>query len=119
MQQESKSKDIHRGNIKHSPRSVSSRDQGDCTTESHRYSTTEVHTINPGDRTEQLKKQRLTGRVSQTMVRQRNNSQVKRKEEVTETMLNEKEASQLSDTEFKELVMRKLNELTQNYQTLQ
>ena len=27
-----------------------------------------------------------------------------------------KEASQLSDSEFKELVMRKLNELTQNYQ---
>ena len=34
-------------------------------------------------------------------------------------MLNEKEASQLSDSEFKELVMRKLNELTQNYQNLQ
>ena len=34
-------------------------------------------------------------------------------------MLNEKEASQLSDIEFKELVIRKLNELTQNYQKLQ
>ena len=34
-------------------------------------------------------------------------------------MLNEKEASQLSDGEFKELVIRKLNELTQNYQKLQ
>ena len=34
-------------------------------------------------------------------------------------MLNEKEASQLTDNEFKELVMRKLNELTQNYQKLQ
>ena len=34
-------------------------------------------------------------------------------------MLNEKEASQLSDTEFKVLVIRKLNELTQNYQKLQ
>ena len=33
-------------------------------------------------------------------------------------MLNEKEASQLSDTEFKELVIRKLTELTQNYQKL-
>ena len=33
-------------------------------------------------------------------------------------MLNEKEASQLSDTEFKELVIRKLNDLTQNYQKL-
>ena len=40
---------------------------------------------------------------------------MKGKWEVSETMLNEKEASQLSDSEFKELVMRKLNELTQNY----
>ena len=34
-------------------------------------------------------------------------------------MLNEIEASQLSDTEFKALVIRKLNELTENYQQLQ
>ena len=34
-------------------------------------------------------------------------------------MLNEKEASQLSDIEFNELVIRKLNELRQNYQKLQ
>ena len=34
-------------------------------------------------------------------------------------MLNEIEESQLSDNEFKELVIRKLNELTQNYQKLQ
>ena len=44
---------------------------------------------------------------------------MKGKEEVSETTLNEKEASQQSDTEFKELVIRKLNELTQNYQKLQ
>ena len=44
---------------------------------------------------------------------------MKGKEEVSETMLNEKEASQLSDIEFKALVIRKLNELTQNYQKLQ
>ena len=44
---------------------------------------------------------------------------MKRKGEVSETMLNEKEASQLSDNEFKELVIRKLNELTENYQKLQ
>ena len=53
------------------------------------------------------------------MGRQRNNPQMKGKEEVSETMLNEKEASQLSDIDFKELVIRKLNELTQNYQKLQ
>ena len=34
-------------------------------------------------------------------------------------MIKETEASQLSDIEFKELVIRKLNELTQHYQKLQ
>ena len=50
------------------------------------------------------------------MGRQRNNPQMKGKGEVSEKMLNKKEASQLSDTEFKELVISKL---TQNYQKLQ
>ena len=53
------------------------------------------------------------------MERQRTNPQIKGKREVSETMLKEKEASQLSDNEFKELVMRKLHELTQNYQKIQ
>ena len=53
------------------------------------------------------------------MGRQRNNPQTKGNEEVSERMLNEKEASQLSDTEFKEFVIRKLHVLTQNYQKLQ
>ena len=44
---------------------------------------------------------------------------MKGKEEVSETMLNEKEATQLSDIDFKALVIRKLNELIQNYQNLQ
>ena len=68
---------------------------------------------------DQFKKQRLTGRVSQTMGRQINNPPMKGTEKVSETMLNEKEARQLSDIEFKELVIRKLNELTQNYQKIQ
>ena len=34
-------------------------------------------------------------------------------------MLNDIEASQLSDTEFKAMVIRKHNELTENYQKLQ
>ena len=38
---------------------------------------------------------------------------MKGKEEVSETMLNEKEASHLSDNESKELVIKKLHELTQ------
>ena len=44
---------------------------------------------------------------------------MKGKEEASETMLNEKEASQLLDNEFKELVIRKLHELTHNDQKLQ
>ena len=44
---------------------------------------------------------------------------MKGKEEVSERMLTEKEASQLSDTEFKAMVIRKLTELTENYQKLQ
>ena len=56
------------------------------------------------------------------MGRQRNNSQMKAKEEASETMLTEKEASQLSDTDLKVMVIRKLTELSefkQNYQKLQ
>ena len=53
------------------------------------------------------------------MGRQRNNPQMKGKEEVSERMLSETEATQLSDTEFKAMVIRKLNELTENYQKLQ
>ena len=34
--------------MSHSSRSVRSGDQGVCTTESHRYSTTEVYNIKPG-----------------------------------------------------------------------
>ena len=41
---------------------------------------------------------------------------MKGKEETSEKMLNEIEASQLSDIEFKAMVIRKLTELTENYQ---
>ena len=39
---------------------------------------------------------------------------MKGKEEASERMLNELQASQLSDMQFKEMVIRKLNELTKN-----
>ena len=118
-QQQSKPKDIQKANINDRPRPASTGNQGDCTTESHRPPTIEVHTINPRVRTDQFKKQRLTRRISQTMGRQRNNSQMKGKEEVSERMLNEIHASRLSDIEFKAMVIRKLNEVTENYQKLQ
>ena len=44
---------------------------------------------------------------------------MKGKEEASKRMLTEKEASQLADTEFKAMVIRKLTELTENYQKLQ
>ena len=44
---------------------------------------------------------------------------MKGKEEASERMLTEIEARQLSDTEFKAMVIRKLTELTENYQKLQ
>ena len=43
---------------------------------------------------------------------------MKGKEEASERMPNEIEASQLLDIEFKAMVIRKLNELTENYQKL-
>ena len=53
------------------------------------------------------------------MRRQRNNPQAKGKEESPKRVLNEIEASKLSDIEFKTMVIRKLDELTENYQKLQ
>ena len=41
---------------------------------------------------------------------------MKGKEEASERMPTEKEASQLSDAEFKAMVIRKLTEITENYQ---
>ena len=61
---------------------------------------------------DQFKRQRLTRRVSQIMGRQRNTPQLTGKEEASERMLIEIEASQLSDTEFKAVVIRKLTDLT-------
>ena len=52
------------------------------------------------------------------MARQRNNPHIKGKGKVSETMLNEKGASKLSDNEYKELVKRKLNEHTELPETM-
>ena len=53
------------------------------------------------------------------MGRQRKNTQLKGKEEFSEKVLNEIEASKLSDIEFKTMVIRMLNELSENYKELQ
>ena len=53
------------------------------------------------------------------MERQRNNPQVKGKEEASERMLNEIDANQISDIHFKAMVIRKLKELTENFQKTQ
>ena len=52
------------------------------------------------------------------MGRQRNNPQLKGKEESPERVLNETEASKLSDIELKTMVIRKSNELSENYKEL-
>ena len=52
------------------------------------------------------------------MGKQRKNPQMKAQGEVSERMLSEREGRQLADLEFKALVIRKLNELTENYQKL-
>ena len=66
------------------------RRSGDCTQNLTGILPQKFTPKTQGVRTEQLKKQRLTGRISQTMGRQRNNPQMKGKGEVSETMLNEK-----------------------------
>ena len=53
------------------------------------------------------------------MGRQRNNLQLKGKEESPERVLNEIEASKLSDIEFKTMIIRKLTKFSENYQKLQ
>ena len=57
-----------------------------------------------GVKTDQFKKQRLTRRASKKkkIGRQRNNPQMKGKQETSETMLKEIEASQLSYMDFKQ-----------------
>ena len=85
-QQQSKNKYIQRANINDSPRAPSSRDQGDCTSESHRSFTYKFKPQTQGVRIDQFKKQRQTRRVSQIIGRQRNNLQSKGKEESPETV---------------------------------
>ena len=53
------------------------------------------------------------------MGKQRKNHYLKRKEESSERMLSAIDASQLSDIEFKTMVMWKLTELSMNYQKIQ
>ena len=115
-QKEPKTEDIHRGNRNHSPRSVRAGDQGDCNTKSHRYSITEVYTINQEVRADKFKRQRLTrsltnnGKTKKQSTNERKGGSLRK---------NDHRSSQLSDIEFKAMVIRKLNEITENYQQLE
>ena len=80
------------------PRASRSGDQGNFTAESHRSPTIEFHTTNSGSQNRSIKKLKQTRRVSQIMGRQRNNPQMKGKEESSERVLNEIEASQRSES---------------------
>ena len=53
------------------------------------------------------------------MGRHRNNPQLKGKKKSSQSMLTEIESSELSVIEFKTMVIRKSNELTDNYQKQQ
>ena len=52
------------------------------------------------------------------MERQRTNPQPEGKEESSERVLNVIETSKLSDIEFKTMVIRKLNEFSENFKKL-
>ena len=52
------------------------------------------------------------------MRRQRSNHKLKEKEESPEKEINEIEASHLSDTELKIMIIRMLKELSENYKEL-
>ena len=52
------------------------------------------------------------------MVRQRNMLQMKGQEKSPEKELNEMEASNLSDIEFKVMIIRMLKELSENYNSM-
>ena len=101
-QQQSKPNYNQRANINNTKgiTRASSSDQGDCTAESHRSPTIEVCAIKQRVKADQSKKQKQTRRVSPKMERQRHSPQSKRKEESPERVLNEIEASKLSDIEF-------------------
>ena len=83
--------------------------------------TIEVHTINPGSQNRSIQKAKANKKSLKNNGKI-NNPKMKRKVEASERMLTEKEASQLSDTEFKTMVLRKpteLLELKENCQKLQ
>ena len=88
-------------------------------TKSHRYSTTEVYTKNSGGQN------RAPWEAEANRKNLTNNGNTKkqspndRKGGSLRNNLNEKEARQLPDIEFKAMVFRKLNKLMWNYQKLQ
>ena len=76
-----------------------------------------------GVKIHQFKKQKQTRRVLQITEKSKKRMTEKQpqpegKKESSERVLNGIEASQFSDTRFKTMVTRKLNELTENYKNL-
>ena len=66
-----------------------------------------------GVSTDRFKKQRLIRSLTNNG-KKKKTSQIKRKEEASERMPNEIEATQLSDIEFKAMAIRKLSEFTEH-----
>ena len=83
-----------------------------CYHRSSHHKDRESNQINLRSRSKQEDSPKKTGR-------QINKTQLKGKKESSEKVLNEIEVRQPSDTEFKTVVIRKLNELSENYQKLE
>ena len=66
-----------------------------------------------------MRSRQKRSRDSPKIGKQNNNTQWKGKEESPERVLNEIETSKLSDIEFKTMVIRKLNELSENCKEVQ
>ena len=78
----------------------------------------EVHTTNSGNQNRSISDAEVNKKTLTNNVKTQK-PQMKGMEEASERMINEIESSQLSDIEFKTMVIRKLNELAENYQKLQ
>ena len=107
-------KKAHINCIKGITRASSSGDQSDYTPEAQGNPTTEGHPTKTGVKGDQSNMQKQT-KESPKIGKQRNNLQSKGKGESPEKEKRRIEASNLSDIEFKVMVIRILKELRENY----
>ena len=93
-------------------------DQGDCVTGLYRTLTTLGHFTKPGRRVALTNTWEQTHREAAKMRRQRNVAQMREQIKTPEKELNKMEISKLLDAEFKTLVIRMLNELSETFNSI-